>query len=142
MVRLMMSRQSSSDSTMSDTITARSGYLRFTSRTSRRFTSSGRSVISSMLLKPTMRVPFTCNAPNRLDVSTIGSPSVFHTAPPQPMSNARMICSPVLVGGALASQNGLGLLMPANEMDRSAMGDHLVDRVGGLAGPRWRVGAG
>src|SRR5215471_10612553 len=75
-----------------------------------------------MLLKPTMRVPFTCSAPKRLDVSTIGSPSVFHTAPPQPMSNARMIWSPVFVGGALASQNGLGLLMPANEMDRSAMG--------------------
>src|SRR5262245_46575241 len=78
-----------------------------------------------MLLNPTMRVPFTCSAPKRLEVSTIGSPSVFHTAPPQPMSNARMICSPVFVGGALASQNGLGLLMPANEMERSAMGDPL-----------------
>src|SRR5215472_18007190 len=88
-----------------------------------------------MLLKPTMRVPFTCSAPNRLDVSTIGSPSVFHTAPPQPMSNARMICSPVFVGGALASQNGLGLLMPANEIDRSAMGDSPAAAGQGLAGP-------
>src|SRR5262249_50752702 len=87
--------------------------------------------MSSMLLKPTMRVPFTCSAPNRLDVSTIGSPSVFHTAPPQPMSNARMICSPVFVGGALASQNGLGLLMPANEIDRSAMGVHRMRQVRG-----------
>src|SRR5262245_6162801 len=81
-----------------------------------------------MLLKPTMRVPFTCSAPKRLEVSTIGSPSVFHTAPPQPASNARMICSPVFVGGALASQNGLGLEMPANEMLRSAMGSHRCGR--------------
>src|SRR5437762_4540194 len=99
--------------------------------------------MSSMLLKPTMRVPFTCSAPKRLEVSTIGSPSVFHTAPPQPASNARMICSPVFVGGALASQKGLGLLMPANEVDRSAMGSFLRHgREGppglGLAGPRWR----
>src|SRR5258706_16221551 len=94
--------------------------------------------MSSMLLNPTMRVPFTCSAPNRLDVSTIGSPSVFHTAPPQPASNARMICSPVLVGGALASQNGLGLLMPANEVDRSAMG--LVP-TGAGAGPARVLGS-
>src|SRR5262252_8643730 len=96
-----------------------------------------------MLLNPIMRVPLTCSAPNRLEVSTIGSPSVFHTAPPQPMSNARMICSPVFVGGALASQNGFGLLMPANEMDRSAMGDHLAARAtgpAGFAGSRARVG--
>src|SRR5579863_6167316 len=52
----------------------------------------------------------------------MGSPSVFHTAPPQPASNARMTCSPVLLGGADASQNGLGLLMPAKSMLRSAMG--------------------
>src|SRR5882757_9012318 len=37
---------------------------------------------------------------------------VFHTAPPQPASKARMICSPQLVGGADASQNGLGHWMP------------------------------
>src|SRR5262249_6870742 len=101
-----------------------------------------------MLLKPTMRVPFTCSAPKRLEVSTIGSPSVFHTAPPQPASNARMICSPVFVGGALASQKGLGLRMPANEIDRSAMSRGPVDAEPdlrprpagqGLAGPRWRV---
>ncbi len=39
---------------------------------------------------------------------TIGSPNVFQTAPPQPASNARMTCSPQLVGGPDASQNGLG----------------------------------
>src|SRR5450631_4082847 len=37
---------------------------------------------------------------------------VFHTAPPHPASKARMICSPQLVGGADASQNGLGHWMP------------------------------
>src|ERR1700740_2196850 len=42
----------------------------------------------------------------------MGSPMVFHTAPPQPASNARMICSPQLVGGADASQKGLGESMP------------------------------
>src|SRR5258706_536475 len=42
-------------------------------------------------------------------------------APPQPASKARMTCSPELVGGALASQNGLGLLMPAKSIERSAM---------------------
>src|SRR5262249_4121807 len=108
----------------------------------RRFSSSGRSVISSMLLKPTMRVPFTCSAPKRLEVSTIGSPSVFHTAPPQPMSNARMTCSPVFVGGALASQNGFGLLIPAKEMERSAMGDPLLARALGPPGRGSRARGG
>src|SRR5262245_42800773 len=51
----------------------------------------------------------------------IGSPSVFHTAPPHPASNARMTCSPLFAGGAEASQKGFGLLMPANSMLRSAM---------------------
>ena len=120
-VRRMISRQSSRDSTMSETISARSGYLLFTSRISRRFTSSGRSVMSSMLLNPTMRVPDTSSEPKRLEVSMMGSPSVFHTAPPQPRSNARITWSPVFAGGALASQNGLGLLMPAKSMERSAM---------------------
>src|ERR1700733_236192 len=51
----------------------------------------------------------------------MGSPRVFHTAPPQPASNARMTCSPVLDGGADASQKGLGLLMPQMSTERSAM---------------------
>ena len=42
----------------------------------------------------------------------MGSPMVFHTAPPQPASKARMTCSPQLVGGPEASQKGLGLRMP------------------------------
>src|ERR1700722_2081463 len=42
----------------------------------------------------------------------MGSPMVFQTAPPQPASKARIICSPQLVGGADASQNGLRHSMP------------------------------
>ena len=49
--------------TISDTISARSGQSRFTCAISLRFTSSGRSVISSMLFSPAMRWPFHCTAP-------------------------------------------------------------------------------
>src|SRR5689334_2314240 len=45
---------------------------------------------------------------------------VFHTAPPQPASNARITCSPQFVGGALASQKGFGQRMPAKFVVRSA----------------------
>src|SRR5436305_3244011 len=51
----------------------------------------------------------------------MGSPMVFHTAPPQPASKARMICSPQLVGGPEASQKGFGQRMPAKLVVRSAM---------------------
>src|SRR5271163_1705816 len=49
----------------------------------------------------------------------MGSPMVFQTAPPQPASKARITCSPVLVGGAEASQKGLGDAIPAKFTDRS-----------------------
>ncbi len=45
----------SSQGTISETIMARSGQSRLTALISRRFTSSGRSVISSMLLRPSSR---------------------------------------------------------------------------------------
>src|SRR3990170_4329729 len=51
----------------------------------------------------------------------MGWPRVFHTAPPQPAAKARITWSPVLVGGAEASQNGLGERMPARLIPRSAM---------------------
>src|SRR5258706_16476712 len=60
-------------------------------------------------------------APKRLDTFTMGLPSVFHTAPPQPASKARSTWSPVLVGGAEASQNGFGLFTPQKSMLRSAI---------------------
>src|SRR4051794_40866068 len=50
----------------------------------------------------------------------MGSPIVFHTAPPHPASNARITWSPQLAGGPEASQNGLGHLMPAKLVVRSA----------------------
>src|SRR5262245_32310686 len=46
---------------------------------------------------------------------------VFQTAPPQPYSKARCTCAPELAGGADASQNGFGDLMPAKSMPRSAI---------------------
>ena len=54
----------------------------------------------------------------------MGSPMVFQTAPPQPASNARITCSPQLVGGPEASQKGLGQRMPAKLVVRSAMVHH------------------
>src|ERR1700733_11735626 len=52
----------------------------------------------------------------------MGSPMVFHTAPPQPASKARMTCSPQLVGGADASQKGLRHLMPQKVVSRVGLG--------------------
>src|SRR6266568_8648 len=43
---------------------------------------------------------------------------VFQTAPPQPASKARMICSPQFVGGAEASQKGLGHRIPQKLVSR------------------------
>ena len=51
----------------------------------------------------------------------MGSPMVFHTTPPHPASKARWHWYPVLEGGAEATQNGFGDLMPAKLMDRSAI---------------------
>src|SRR5580700_10159711 len=49
---------------------------------------------------------------------------VFHTAPPQPASNARCTWAPELAGGADANQKGFGERMPANSMLRSAIRNH------------------
>src|SRR4051794_20505618 len=48
-------------------------------------------------------------------------PSVFHTAPPQPASNARRTWYSEFAGGALASQNGFGAFTPQKSMLRSGM---------------------
>src|SRR5580658_254784 len=81
----------------------------------------GRSLMSSILLKPIMRRPSKSMEEYREETLTIGSPMVFQTAPPQPASKARMICSPQLVGGPEASQKGFGEWMPAKLVRRSAM---------------------
>src|SRR5215813_12913427 len=51
----------------------------------------------------------------------MGSPMVFHTAPPQPASNARMTWYAVLAGGPEASQNGLGERTPQKLILKSGM---------------------
>src|SRR3979490_1034604 len=52
----------------------------------------------------------------------MGAPIVFHTAPPHPASNARMICSPQFVGGADASQNGLRHGIPQKVVSSVGLG--------------------
>src|SRR5690242_12892924 len=75
-----------------------------------------------MLFSPIMRWPFQSTLEYRDETLTMGSPMVFHTAPPQPASNARITCSPQLVGGPDASQNGFGQrILPANTVVRSAI---------------------
>src|SRR6266704_899914 len=51
----------------------------------------------------------------------MGSPIVFHTAPPQPASKARITWPAVLVGGPEASQNGFGDRTPQKLMLRSGI---------------------
>src|SRR5690349_14687889 len=104
--------------------------------------SSSRSVISSMLLKPAPWTPRIFTAPKRLETFWIGVPSVFQTAPPQPRSNARCTCAPEFAGGAEASQNGFGDLIPAQFVARSGMAlppQVLVDRARGALALRRRV---
>src|SRR5579885_350475 len=63
----------------------------------------------------------------------MGSPRVFQTAPPQPASKARMTCSPQLVGGAEASQKGLGeWIFPAKRTERSGSLREVLSIMGGL----------
>src|SRR5215471_4428105 len=73
----------------------------------------GRSEMSSILLKPIMRRPSQSMEEYRELTFVMGSPMVFHTAPPHPASKARITCSPQFVGGADASQNGFRHLIPA-----------------------------
>ena len=87
--RLMMSFHSASVSTIRETMIGLFGKSRLVSAISRRFTSSGRSVMSSMLLKPAPCTPRIVSPPKRLETFCTGTPSVFHTAPPQPASKAR-----------------------------------------------------
>src|ERR1700722_1189687 len=75
-----------------------------------------------MLLRPIMRCPLRSTELYREETFTIGSPSVFHTAPPQPASKARTTCSPQFAGGPDANQNGFGQRMPpAKTVVRSAI---------------------
>src|SRR5688572_2016421 len=97
---------------MSETIMARSGKSFTHSAISLRLISSGRSEMSSMLLKPITRVPLKSTDEYLDDTFFTCDPRVFHTTPPQPASNARSTLYFLSVGGALANQNGLGDLIP------------------------------
>src|SRR5580704_12194 len=59
----------------------------------------------------------------------MGSPIVFHTAPPQPASNARITCAPVFDGGPDASQKGFGDSSPQSFTRKSDM-LHLANNSG------------
>ena len=75
-----------------------------------------------VLQPPEVSSPYSAfTEPSRLETFTMGFPSVFQPAPPHPASKARMTCSPEFVGGADASQNGFGLLIPAKSTARSGM---------------------
>src|SRR5258708_40201408 len=78
--------------------------------------------MSSILLKPIMRRPSQSIDEYRELTFVIGTPIVFQTAPPQPASNARMICSPQFVGGADASQNGLRHGIPQKVVSSVGLG--------------------
>src|SRR5215467_6966143 len=52
----------------------------------------------------------------------MGSPMVFHTAPPQPASKARITWYAVFAGGSEASQKGFGERTPQKSILRSGMG--------------------
>src|ERR1700690_4480508 len=93
----------------------------------------GRSLISSMLLRPIIFTFWRSMAPYRELVFTIGSPIVFQTTPPQPASKARMACPPVLVGGPEASQKGLGLVIPEKLPFRSSAFTSAIDDLSLLA---------
>ena len=123
LTRLTMSYQVwALDSTISETTTAWLGYRFLTSATSARLASIERSLISSMLDRPTMRRPPISSEPSLEVTLVIGSPTVFQTTPPHPASNARATISPVFVIGQEASQNGFGPRMPAMSVKRSTPG--------------------
>src|SRR5678816_1490052 len=112
-------------SAMSETTIALSGYSFTISLISRRFISSGRSLMSSILLKPIILVPLKSTAEYRDDTFFICEPSVFHTIPPQPASRARFTLYFLSVGGAEANQYGLGDLIPRKFELMSAIVIHL-----------------
>src|SRR5262245_7117811 len=66
------------------------------------------------------------------------SPSVFHTTPPQPALKARTTLYSLSVGGAEASQNGFGDLMPTKLVRRSAMSVPLLNLWGAHNHPQLR----
>ena len=115
----------SSHGTITDATKALSGKSFFICLISFRFTSRGLSVISSILFNPISRLSAPQMAPYLGPFTfTIGGPStprVFQTTPPQPASKARRTLYSLSVGGAEASQNGLGDFIPQKLLAKSAI---------------------
>src|ERR1051326_4895826 len=109
------------DSTIRDAMTARAGHNFFVSAISRRFTSIGLSLMSSILLSPISFCPLKQIQPYRFTVFMTGSTMVFKPAPPQPCSNALHTWYPEFEGGAEASQNGFGDFIPPQLTERSTI---------------------
>ena len=99
-------------SAISETTIALSGKSLRHSAISFRFKSNGRSLMSSILLKPIILCPPKFTAEYLDETFFTWLPNVFQTTPPQPASNARSTLYFLSVGGALASQYGLGDFMP------------------------------
>src|SRR5882724_5222349 len=108
-------------SAISETIMARSGNNFTTSAISLRLISSGRSLINSILLKPITRPPLKSTDEYLDETFFICEPSVFQTTPPQPASNALNTLYFLSVGGAEASQKGLGDFIPRKSELMSAI---------------------
>src|SRR6187401_667404 len=99
-------------SAINETIIALPGYSFTISLISFKFRSSGRSLMSSILFSPITFSPLKSTAEYLDDTFFICEPSVFHTTPPQPASNARFTLYFLSVGGALANQYGFGDFIP------------------------------
>src|SRR5688572_25066430 len=113
-------------SAIRETIIARSGNNFIHSAISCKLISSGRSLMSSILLNPITRMPLKSTDEYLDETFFTCDPNVFQTTPPQPASKARSTLYFLSVGGALANQNGLGDLMPRKFALMSAIGDDLM----------------
>ncbi len=83
--------------------------------------SKDNSVVNSIFVIPINRFPNRIN-PNLGLVFFSGiKVIVFVTAPPQPLSMARLICVPFLVGGADDNKKGFSNSTPANSMFKLTM---------------------
>ena len=116
---------SSSQGTISETTSARSGQSRLTCLISLQV--DLQVAVGDQLDVVEAEQP-AVGAPDRavaravdVDDRRASSPSVFHTTPPQPALKARTTLYSLSVGGAEASQNGFGDLMPTKLVRRSAM---------------------
>ena len=115
----------SSQGTITEATSALSGKSFLICLISLRLISNGLSVINSILFSPNNLLSAPHIAPYLGPLTfTIGgpsTPSVFHTTPPHPASKALRTLYSLSVGGAEASQNGLGDFIPQKLLVKSAI---------------------